>query len=67
MSAGTAELFFERIPEWAVEMSSVEGNTVDLYEEKNAPHDTFVVGDLMDFADSAWLVAAKMAEFVNKL
>lgn len=52
---------------WATEMRGIDGNTVEIYDEKNAVHDTFFVGDLMGFADSAWLVAAKMAEFVKKL
>lgn len=67
MSAGTAELFYERIAKWVIEMRGIDGNTVEIYDEKNAVHDTFFVGDLMGFADSAWLVAAKMAEFVKKL
>lgn len=65
MSAGTAELFFERIAKWVAEMRTIDGNIVDMYDEQNGVHDTFFVGDLMGFSDSAWLVAAKMADFVS--
>lgn len=66
VNAGTAELSFERITQWVEEMRGVEGNVVELHNEEDAVHDTFVAGDLLGFEESAWDVAAKVAEFVHK-
>ena len=66
MNAGSAELFFERITQWATEMRGVKSNVVELHTEDNAVHDTFFVGELMGFEESAWDVAAKVAEFLQK-
>lgn len=66
VNAGTAELFFERITQWATEMRGVDGNVVELHNEEGAVHDTFFVGEMMGFEESAWAVAAKVAEFVQK-
>jgi hypothetical protein len=67
VNAGTSELFYERITRWAVEMRGVEGNVVELNEENDAVHDTYFIGQLMGFEESAWGVAAKVAEFVQNL
>ena len=66
MNAGTAEIFFERITQWVEEMRGVQGNVVELHKEEGAVHDTFFIGELMGFEESAWNVAAKVAEFVHK-
>jgi hypothetical protein len=67
VNAGTSELLFERITRWAVEMRGVEGNVVELHNEEDAVHDTFLIGQLMGFEESAWRVAGKVAEFVQNL
>jgi hypothetical protein len=67
VNAGTSELFFERITRWAVEMRGIEGNVVELHNEEDAVHDTYLIGQLMGFEESAWSVAAKVAEFVQNL
>jgi hypothetical protein len=67
VNAGTSELFFERITRWAVEMHGVEGNVVELHNEEDAVHDTYLIGQLMGFEESAWDVAGKVAEFVQNL
>lgn len=67
MNAGTEELFFERISRWAVEMRGIEGNVVELNHEADAVHDTFLIGQVIGFGESAWGVAAKVAEFVQNL
>ncbi|KAK2600550.1 hypothetical protein N8I77_010077 [Diaporthe amygdali] len=66
VNAGTAELFYERITKWASEMREA-GSVVELHIEENAVHDTFLVGDIIGFADSAWGVATKMAEFTSTM
>lgn len=43
------------------------GSVVEFHIEENAVHDTFLVGDIMGFEDSAWSVAYEMAGFVKKL
>lgn len=67
MNAGTSELFFERIKRWALEMRGIEGNVVELHNEEDAVHDTYLIGQLMGFEESAWGVASKVAEFVQNL
>lgn len=66
VNVGTAELFFERITLWATEMREITGNVVELHNEEGAVHDTFFAGELLGFQQSAWEVAARVAEFVQK-
>ncbi|KAJ5556322.1 hypothetical protein N7494_000237 [Penicillium frequentans] len=67
VNEGTSELFFERITRWAMEMRGIEGNVVELHHEEDAVHDTYLIGQLIGFEESAWGVAAKVAEFVQNL
>lgn len=64
-SAGSAEIFYERIKRWVEEMRAVEGNSVELYHEHAAPHDTSLAAELLGFEESARAVAAKIGEFVR--
>ncbi|KAK7733686.1 hypothetical protein SLS53_008153 [Cytospora paraplurivora] len=66
VNVGTAELFYERIKLWVKEMREVKGNVVELHEEEGGVHDTFLIAEVMGFEESAWDVAAKVAEFVHK-
>lgn len=66
MNAGTAELSLEFITQWVEEMRGVKGNVVELHFEEDAVHDTFFAGELLGFEESAWNVAAKVGEFVQK-
>ncbi|KAI0156513.1 alpha/beta hydrolase fold-3 domain-containing protein [Xylariaceae sp. FL1272] len=63
-SAGTAELFYERILEWSEQMRQF--TTVEVYEEKHAVHDTFLSGGILGFEESAWRVAENAGVFVRK-
>lgn len=54
VNAGTSELFFERITQWAEEMRGVEGNVVELHGEEDAVQDTYLTAQLMGFEESAW-------------
>ncbi|KAI0459324.1 alpha/beta hydrolase fold-3 domain-containing protein [Xylaria acuta] len=65
-SAGTEELFYERIVKWADEMRGIDGNVVELYHEEGAVHDTFLSAALLGFEESAGKVAAQIGEFVGK-
>ncbi|KAJ6002566.1 alpha/beta hydrolase fold-3 domain containing protein [Penicillium sp. IBT 35674x] len=52
---------------FAVEMRGIEGNIVGLHHEEDAVHDTYLIGQLIGFEESAWSVAARVAEFVQNL
>lgn len=65
-NAGAAELFYERILQWAEEMNGVEGNVVEVNHEEAVPHDTFLTAKLLGFEKSAWDVAAKIGDFVRR-
>ncbi|KAI1272351.1 alpha/beta hydrolase fold-3 domain-containing protein [Xylaria sp. FL0933] len=65
-NAGSAEMFYERILEWADEMRRVDGNVVEVNHEMAAPHDTFLSAELLGFEKSAGDVAARIGEFVAK-
>lgn len=66
-SAGAAEMFFERILQWAGEMRGVPGNRVEACEEEGAVHDSFFVGELLGFEESANEVTAKAGRWVRSL
>ncbi|KJZ80018.1 hypothetical protein HIM_00732 [Hirsutella minnesotensis 3608] len=66
VNVGTAEVLLRDIMQWALEMRGVKGNAVELHSEEDAVHDTFLTAQLMGFEDSAWNVAAKVADFVKK-
>ncbi|KAI0810060.1 alpha/beta hydrolase fold-3 domain-containing protein [Xylaria sp. FL0064] len=65
-NAGSAEMFYERILQWADQMRRFEGNVVEVHHEEAAPHDTFLSAELLGFEKSAWNVAARIGEFVAK-
>lgn len=66
VSAGSAELLYEKIVRFAEEMGGVEGNEVELFREAEAVHDTIAVGEILGFEDSAWEVAVRAGEFVGR-
>ncbi|TVY83680.1 Esterase [Lachnellula suecica] len=47
MMTGVAEVLTDTIVEFASRMKDIAGNRIGLYEVQNAPHDIFLVGDLM--------------------
>ncbi|KAI1127084.1 alpha/beta hydrolase fold-3 domain-containing protein [Nemania abortiva] len=65
-NAASAEFLYLDINRWVDEMRGVSGNVVELNHELDAVHDTFLVGELFGFEQSAWEVAAKIGEFVRK-
>lgn len=69
VSVGEAEILSTDGAAWASEMSGFEGggvNTVEVYYEKNVPHDTLLVGDSLKWEDSAKQVAETIGEFIDK-
>ncbi|KAI3340644.1 alpha/beta hydrolase fold-3 domain-containing protein [Ustulina deusta] len=63
---GAAEMFVIDGLEWAREMERVEGNELETYIEKDAPHDTLLVGHILGFEDSSVGVARKIGEFISQ-
>ncbi|KAI8944851.1 alpha/beta hydrolase fold-3 domain-containing protein [Xylaria longipes] len=66
VNAASAEVLYEKIMRFAKEMRGIDGNVVELHHEKDAVHDTLLVGELLGFEKSAWDVAAKIGEFVRR-
>ncbi|KAI2632878.1 alpha/beta hydrolase fold-3 domain-containing protein [Xylaria nigripes] len=65
-NTGSAEILFIGILEWTEQMRKVPGNVIEVNVEEAAPHDTFLVGEILGFEKSAWDVAAKIGKFVAK-
>ncbi|KAI1260503.1 alpha/beta hydrolase fold-3 domain-containing protein [Xylariaceae sp. FL1019] len=67
VNVGTAEMISDHILEWAQEMLDVRGNELELYYEEGAVHDTLFIAEMIGFEKTAWEVAKKFGEFVDKL
>ncbi|KAI1282981.1 alpha/beta hydrolase fold-3 domain-containing protein [Xylaria sp. FL0933] len=52
--------------EWIREMERVKGNVLETYIEKDAPHDTVLVGHVLGFEESAAGVARKFGDFIRQ-
>ncbi|KAH7308949.1 alpha/beta hydrolase fold-3 domain-containing protein [Stachybotrys elegans] len=65
VSVGAEEILRDSIILWAEQMKSVHGNAVDVYLEEAALHDTFLLGALLGFEESADKVAEQVGAFVR--
>lgn len=63
---GEAEILAVDGLDWVREMEGVEGNVLETFVERDAPHDTVLVGHTIGFEESAALVAGRIAEFVGR-
>ncbi|KAI0976776.1 alpha/beta hydrolase fold-3 domain-containing protein [Xylaria arbuscula] len=63
---GGAEILAIDILEWIRETERVEGNELETYVEKDAPHDTVLVGHALGFSNSAVGVVKKLGEFIRQ-
>ncbi|CAN8106413.1 unnamed protein product [Discula destructiva] len=63
---GEAEVLRPGIVAFAEQMRKILGNRVELVCEKDAVHDTLIVGNVLGWAESAQGTAAKLGEFVRK-
>ncbi|KAI0431559.1 alpha/beta hydrolase fold-3 domain-containing protein [Xylaria sp. FL1042] len=63
---GGAEILVVDGFEWIREMERVKGNVIETYLEKDAPHDTILVGHVLGFKDSAAGVVRKFGEFIRR-
>lgn len=62
---GEREIFAPRVLTWAEEMQKVPGNKVDIFCEKDAVHDTIIIGNVLGWEESAQGVAARISEFIR--
>ncbi|KAJ4395967.1 hypothetical protein N0V93_000183 [Gnomoniopsis smithogilvyi] len=62
---GEREIFAPRVLAWAEEMRKVPGNRVEVFCEKDAVHDTIILGNVLGWEESAQGVAAKISDFVR--
>ncbi|KAI1425783.1 alpha/beta hydrolase fold-3 domain-containing protein [Xylaria sp. FL1777] len=63
---GGAEIFVVDGSEWVREMERVQGNQLETYIEKDAPHDTILIGHIIGFEESSAGVARKLGEFIRQ-
>lgn len=63
---GGREVLRAGIEEFAEEMGQVEGNTVEVFEEEDASHDSIIIGNVLGSVESVNGVAVKIGEFVKR-
>ncbi|KAI1358715.1 alpha/beta hydrolase fold-3 domain-containing protein [Xylaria arbuscula] len=66
VTLGSAEMLVVDGLEWVKEMERVEGNEIETYIEKDAPHDTVLVAHILGFEESAAGVARRIGEFIRQ-
>ncbi|KAI0394883.1 alpha/beta hydrolase fold-3 domain-containing protein [Xylariaceae sp. FL0594] len=64
---GMKEVFCDDIARWAEEMKGAGGNVLEVHKEENACHDTFLLGGITAFEESAGQVAALARRFVERV
>ncbi|KAI4228172.1 MAG: hypothetical protein L6R36_001825 [Xanthoria steineri] len=62
---GESEILADSIVRFAEGMRGVEGNEVEVHEDKGAPHDIFLLGSLLGFQDMTEKMAGAMGEWVR--
>ncbi|KAK8007842.1 hypothetical protein PG989_001832 [Apiospora arundinis] len=67
VNIGERELTREFMERWVEEMRGVEGNDVQLNLELGAVHDTFFLGPMLGFGESADEVAVKIGRFLRNI
>ncbi|KLU82626.1 hypothetical protein MAPG_01697 [Magnaporthiopsis poae ATCC 64411] len=67
VSFGDSEVLGDDIRDWAAAMSTVEGNEVETFVEKDGVHDILVFGGLLGFDDAARDVAKAIAGFLARV
>lgn len=63
---GSAEILVIDGLEWVKEMERVDGNEIETYVEKDAPHDTLLIAHVLGFEESAAGVARRFGEFIRQ-
>lgn len=65
VTVGEFEIFEMEIQRWVKEMAGVDGNSMELFCEPRAPHDTLLMGGAMGWSSSAETVAASIGDFIR--
>ncbi|KAL9003710.1 MAG: hypothetical protein Q9188_003433 [Gyalolechia gomerana] len=65
MQFGELEILADDVVKFAEGMRSIEGNDVEIHEDKGVPHDIFLVGNLLGFKEEAGKMAAAMGEWLK--
>lgn len=68
VSVGSLEILEPNVTAWVKEMRAYGASeeSLELYYEEGAPHDTLLCGDSIGFDGSAVKVASKLGEFIEK-
>lgn len=67
VNVGTAEVLEPDITAWATEMKVVNGDdSVEMYYEEGAPHDTILAGGALLFQDSVAKMLKSLGKFIKK-
>ena len=62
---GELEILADDVVRFAQNMRRIEGNEVDIHEDKGAPHDIFLIGGILGFHEKAEKMAAAMGEWLK--
>lgn len=62
---GEWEVLGPGIVAWFEEMRGMPGNEVELYCERDAPHDTMAAGNILGWEDSAYGVGSEIGRFIS--
>ncbi|KAL8918002.1 MAG: hypothetical protein Q9172_005593 [Xanthocarpia lactea] len=63
---GEVEILADDVTKFAEGMRKFEGNEVELHEDKGAPHDIFLIGEMLGFADMADKMAGAMGKWLRE-
>ncbi|KAL8728782.1 MAG: hypothetical protein Q9166_005160 [cf. Caloplaca sp. 2 TL-2023] len=63
---GEVEILADDIVKFAEGMKGIEGNEVALHEDKGAPHDIFLLGGMLGFADTTEKMAVAMGKWLRE-
>ncbi|KAF1960121.1 alpha/beta-hydrolase [Byssothecium circinans] len=67
LQAGTAELIYDEVREFAEKMKSIKGNDICYWEVQNAPHDIILAGGYTGFVKEAEEAAERAGEHFGLL
>ncbi|KAL8721437.1 MAG: hypothetical protein Q9225_001882 [Loekoesia sp. 1 TL-2023] len=66
MQHGTAEVLFDEQKTFCSQMKQINGNKIERLEVPNAPHDTFLAGQVLGWEKEAEDAARKACDFLNR-
>ncbi|KAL8749943.1 MAG: hypothetical protein Q9199_007377 [Rusavskia elegans] len=63
---GEVEILADAIVQFAEGMRGIEGNEVEVHEDKGAPHDIFLIGGMLGFKDTTENMARAMGKWLKE-